>query len=54
MAFVRTGKAKKATLPGEVNPREQELSTGIVDLDPFNAVDKSRVKEILKEEDDRE
>jgi hypothetical protein len=54
MAFVRTGKAKKATLPGEVNPREQELSSGIVDLDPFNGVDKARVKEILKEEDDRE
>jgi len=54
MAFVRTGKAKKAALPGEVNPREQELSRGIVALDPFAAVDTGRVKEILKEEDDRE
>jgi hypothetical protein len=54
MAFVRTGKAKKAMVAGEVNPREQELSSGIVDLDPFNGVDKNRVKEVLKEEDDRE
>lgn len=55
LAFVRTGKAKKAAIPGsEVNPREVELSKGIIDLDPFCVVDKSRVKEILKEEDDQE
>ena len=54
MAFVRTGKAKKAPLPNETNPREVELSRGIVELDPFAVVDKARVKEILKEEDDRE
>jgi len=53
MAFVRTGKAKKAALPGE-NPREEELSRNIIDLDPFNQTDKNRVKEILKDEDDRE
>ena len=52
---MRTGKTKKATIPGnEPNPREQELSKGIIDLDPFSGVDKARVKEILKEEDDQE
>lgn len=55
LAFVRTGKAKKATIPGaDGNPREQELSKGIVELDPFSGVDKARVKEILKEEDEQE
>ena len=53
MAFVRTGKAKKAPLPGE-NPREEELLRSVVDLDPFNGIDKNRIKEILKDEDDRE
>jgi hypothetical protein len=52
---VRTGKTKKATIPGnEPNPREQELSKGIIDLDPFSGVDKTRVKEILKEEEEQE
>lgn len=54
LGFVRAGKTKKAPQQGEVNQLEQELSQGIVDLDPFNAVDMSRVKEILKEKDDRE
>ena len=49
--FVRAGKPKKALQPGEVNPREQELSKNIVDLDPFAQHDKKRVKEILKEEE---
>jgi len=29
MAFVRTGKAKKATLPGETNEKERELMKNI-------------------------
>lgn len=37
-----------------MNPREAELSQNIVDLDPFSQIDRNRVKEILKEEDDRE
>jgi len=41
-------------LPGEVNPREQELSRGIVELDPFSVLDRSRVKQIMKDEDERE
>jgi hypothetical protein len=52
--FVKTGKPKKTLLPGEVNPREQELSRGIVEVDPFSTVDKDRVKEIMKEEDEKE
>lgn len=53
LAFVRTGKTKKATIPGqEVNPLEEKLSKGIVDLDPFSGVDKARVKEILKQEEE--
>mmetsp|Transcript_23105 Transcript_23105/g.35787 ORF Transcript_23105/g.35787 Transcript_23105/m.35787 type:complete len:412 (-) Transcript_23105:907-2142(-) len=52
--FVKTGRAKKPVIPGEVNPREQELSSNIVDIDPFSGVDKSRVKDILKEEEERE
>lgn len=54
MSFVRAGRAKKAAQPGEVNPREKELARGIVDLDPFSGVDMDRVKELLKEEDERE
>jgi hypothetical protein len=27
---------------------------GVVELDPFSAVDKGRIKEVLKEEDERE
>ena len=41
-------------MPGEVNPREQELSRGIVELDPFSVLDRSRVKQIMKDEDERE
>lgn len=55
LAFVRTGKAKKAVIPGgETNPREIALSKGIIDLDPFCGVDKARVKEIIKEEEEQE
>lgn len=54
MAFVRQGKSKKPTIPGEVNVREQELLKNIVELDPFSVIDKSGIKEILKEEDERE
>lgn len=54
MGFVRTGKQKRAAIPNEVNPREQELSANIIDLDPFSVVDKNRVKEIIKEDEERE
>ena len=47
------GKTKKATIPGaEANPLEQELSKRIVELDPFSGVDRARVKEALKEEEE--
>lgn len=52
--FVKTGKAKKAAIPGEINPREVELSKNIIDIDPFSGIDKNRVKEILKEEEELE
>lgn len=54
LSFVRQGKAKKATLPGEENPRELELMSKIIELDPYNGVDKSGVKEKIKEENERE
>jgi hypothetical protein len=54
LSFVRQGKSKKAVIPGEENPREKELMRGVVELDPFSAVDKGRIKEVLKEEDERE
>jgi peptidoglycan hydrolase CwlO-like protein len=41
-------------IPGEIDPREQELLQNVVDLDPFSGIDKNGVKEILKEEDERE
>ena len=34
--------------------REQELLKNIVELDPFSGIDKTGIKEILKEEDERE
>lgn len=53
--FVRQGKPKKGqNVGGEPSQRELELSAGIIELDPFNKQDKTRVQEILKEEDDRE
>ena len=52
--FVKNGKGKRQPLPGEVNPREQELSRGIVDLDPFSGLDKERVKKIIAEEEEKE
>jgi hypothetical protein len=54
MGFVRQGKSKKPTIPGEVNPREVELMKNVVELDPFSGIDKAQIKEILKEEDERE
>jgi len=54
LSFVRQGKAKKAVIPGEENPRERELMSKIIELDPYSGVDKTRVKEILKEENERE
>ena len=53
-AFVKNGKGKRQAMPGEVNQREQELSRGIVELDPFTGVDRNRVKQILKDDDERE
>ena len=41
-------------VPGEVNPRERELSAHINEIDPFSSVDKERVKQILKDEDELE
>lgn len=52
--FVKNGKGKRQALPGEINPREQELSRGIVELDPFSGLDKDRVKKILAEEEEKE
>lgn len=52
--FVRQGKAKKLTIPGEENPREKQLMAAIVMLDPFSAVDTGRIKEVLKAEDEKE
>jgi hypothetical protein len=54
MAFVRQGKAKRPGQSEEVKAREAELSQDIVDLDPFSKADKLRVKELLKEEEERE
>jgi len=51
MAFVRTGKAKKATLPGETNDKERDLMKNIEELCPYKEVDKKRVKDILKDDD---
>jgi hypothetical protein len=51
MNFVRSGRPKKQPNPGEVNPREVELSVNIIELDPFGQHDRKRVKEILKEEE---
>ena len=54
--FVRQGRSKKAAVPlgGEPTPREQELMAKVVVADPFSAFDKERVKNILKEEDEKE
>lgn len=54
LSFVRQGKAKKQTIPGEENPREKQLMAGIIELDPFSGVDKQRVKDMIKEEDEKE
>ncbi len=43
LAFVRSGKAKRPNLNNEVTQREQELSAGIVDLDPFSKIDRVQV-----------
>ena len=52
--FVKTGKAKKPAPPGEISHKERELLKNVVDLDPFSAIDKLRIKEVLKEDDDEE
>lgn len=52
--FVKTGKAKKHAPPGELNPKERELLKNVVDLDPFSGLDKKRIKEIIKEDDEEE
>lgn len=54
MAFVRAGKAKKAVIPGEVNPREAELMKDICELDPMSGIDKSRIQAQVKDEDEQE
>jgi len=48
------GKAKRTTAPGEVSQREKELSVNLVILDPFSKADRSRIKEIVKEEEEKE
>ena len=54
--FVRQGRAKKPAVPlgGEPTPREQELISRVVGADPFSLFDKEKVKQILKEEDEKE
>lgn len=52
--FVKNGKGKKAAVAGEVSAREQQLSVGIVDLDPFSGIDREMVKKIAREEEERE
>jgi organic radical activating enzyme len=54
--FVRQGRAKKPVVPvgGEPTPREQELMGKVVAADPFSAFDKEKVKQMLKEEDEKE
>ena len=54
--FVRQGKSKKlpAGIPGEPSQREQELMAKVVELDPFNLIDKEKIKQILKEDDEKE
>jgi len=54
LAFVRTGKAKKAAIPGEGDGREQTMLDKIIDLDPFKDIDKLNVKQLLKDEDEVE
>ena len=38
----------------DVNPREVELSKDIIVLDPFSTIDRQKIKELLKEEDEIE
>jgi len=52
--FVKNGKGKKTLAAGEMNAREQQLSQGIIDLDPFSGIDKERIRKQIREEDDRE
>lgn len=54
MTFVRQGKAKKAPLPGEVDPRKQQMLAQVVELDPFEKIDKARIDEILASMDEKE
>ena len=54
--FVRQGRTKKPMVPvgGEPTPREQELMGKVVGADPFSPFDKEKVKQLLKEEDEKE
>ena len=59
MNFVRQGgkaakKAPGAVIGGEPTPREQELYSRVVGADPFSPYDKERVKQLLKEEEEKE
>ena len=38
----------------DVNPREVELSKDIIALDPFSTIDRQKIKDLLKEEDEIE
>lgn len=53
-AFVKTGKQKKVLGANDVNPREVELSKDIIALDPFSTIDRQKIKDLLKEEDELE
>lgn len=54
--FVRQGRAKKPAMPigSEPTQREVELMSRVVGADPFSAFDKEKVKQQLKEEDEKE
>eukprot|EP00347_Sterkiella_histriomuscorum_P023011 403336298 len=53
--FVRQGRSKKPGVgQGEPSSREQELLSKVVDLDPFSAIDKEKVKQVLKDEEEKE
>ena len=54
--FVRQGKSKKlpAGVPGEPSQREQDLMGRVVELDPFSNIDKEKIKQVLKEDEEKE
>ena len=53
--FVKNGRSKKP-IGGIVEPsqREQELMAKVIAIDPFNSIDKEKIKVILKEEEEKE